>query len=200
MALDATPGAATADSYCTLAEANDYHASRLFVTSWTLATEPVKEAALQEACRLLDSSFDWTGGAASAAQALCWPRVGMASITKFPILNTVVPLALKNAQAEFARQLIDGDRTADDDAVKNNLTDLKAGSGSVSLSFRNTESGASLAMRDADVRRKGPDFDYLAKWIPDAVRNLLVKSWYQQALISQPLIFSALGGPGGHRR
>jgi hypothetical protein len=193
MALDATPGGAAANSYCSLTEANAYHASRLFVASWTAATDAVKEAALQEACRLLDSSFDWTGGAASATQALCWPRVGMVSLNKFAIPTTTIPAQLKNAQAEFARQLIDGDRTADNDAVKNELTSVKAGS--VALSFRDTEGGSTVETKDGDIRRKGPDFDYLAKWIPDAVRNLLVKSWYQQPVITQGLVFQSLGGP-----
>jgi hypothetical protein len=194
----ATPGGATANSYCTLDEADAYHETRLFVGSWTGAGDDTKTAALLEAARRLDASFDWTGSAATRAQVLCWPRIGMASRNAFPIDPTVIPQPIKDAQAEFARQLIARDRLADNDAQKFGITDFKAGP--VGLTFKDPEAGSDVPSKDADVRRRGPDFDYLAKWVPDAVRNLLVKSWYKQPLVSQPLIFEAIGGPARGRR
>ncbi len=199
MPLDPTPGGASANSYCSLAEANDYSSTRLFVDAWNAADDPTKTAALIEAARLLDSSFEWTGRASTPTQAMGWPRIGMASRNKFPIDPSVIPQPLKDAQSEFARQLIVADRTADNGAVKSEL--LQVGAGSARVNFRDTEAGSTVEMKDAAVRRKGPDLDYLAKWIPDAVRNLLVKTWYVQSLVSNPLIFNAIGGPDhGHDR
>jgi hypothetical protein len=101
-------------------------------------------------------------------QYMSWPRIGMFSKNKFLIDSTVIPQQLKEAQAEFARQLIDADRTADNDAFKGGVKGLTVGP--VSLEFRDPEGGSSPEEKDADVRRQGPDFDYLAAWIPDAVR------------------------------
>lgn len=192
MPLTPTPGAADANSYCTLAEANDYNDSRLFTTSWSNADDTAKTAALLEAARLLDSSFDWTGHAADGTQYMAWPRTGMFSKNSYLIASTVIPQQLKEAQAEFARQLIDGDRTADNDAQKAGLKGLTVGP--VSMQFHDSEGGTSPEDKDADVRRQGPDFDYLGRWIPDAVRNLLVKSWYKTATVTQPIVFQAFGG------
>lgn len=192
MPLNPTPGASDANSYCSVEEADAYNASRLFASTWSAADETTKTAALLEAARLLDSSFDWTGRAADETQYMAWPRTGMFSKNKFLIDPTTIPQQLKEAQAEFARQLIDGDRTADNDAFKAGLEGLTAGP--VTLKFRVPDGGSSPTDKDADVRRQGPDFDYLASWIPDAVRNLLVKTWYRTATVTQPLVFAAFGG------
>ena len=189
--IDATPGGAAANSYCTVVEADAYHETRLFASTWTTALAATKIAALIEAARRLDSSFRWTGAAAGTTQALCWPRTGMYSRTGQLIVSTVIPTPLKEAQAEFARQLIAADRFADNDAQKMGLTDL--GVGSVRLTFKDPEAGTDVSSKDADVRRRGPDFDYLAKGIPDAVRNLLVSTWYRTSTVSNPLVFEAFG-------
>lgn len=192
MPLVPTPGAADANTYCTLDEADAYNASRLNTESWTTADTPTKTAALLAAARLLDSSFDWTGAAVTETQYMSWPRTGMFSKNKFLIPNTVIPQQLKEAQAEFARQLVDDDRTSDNDAFKAGLKGLTVGP--VSMQFRDPEGGVSPTDKDADVRRQGPDFDYLAKAVPDAARNLLVKTWYRTGSVTGSLLFMAGGG------
>jgi hypothetical protein len=68
-----------------------------------------------------------------------------------------VPQALKDATAEFARQLMVTDRTADNDVEAQGISSLSAGP--VSLAFKDT---------------------IYPKVVPDAVMNLLVPTWYKQ--------------------
>ena len=190
MALNATPGAATADSYATLAEANAYNAAHSFSEAW-VGTDAQKEAALKHAARLLDSSFNWTGSPVDAVQALTWPRNSMVSRNGFAIDNTVVPQALKDAQSEWARQLLADDITADSEADKEGLTRLKIGP--IEMGFRDSVKGSdSVELRDADLIRRNQEFDYLWKAVPSAVRNLLPSSWYRTAIISRPLLIEAM--------
>lgn len=183
MAVDATVGGANADTYATVAEADAYHAARLHATSWSGATTPTKEAALKEACRLLDAAFPWTGAAVASTQALCWPRSGMSDRNGFAIATTVIPKALKDAQAEFARQLIDADRAADNDAEKQGLTSVKAGP--VALTFRD-----SSVKSDEDLRAQ--EVGAINRIVPDAVRLLLVTSWYTQPTTQQVAVFEMI--------
>jgi len=162
VALIVTPGAVDADSYATVAEADAYHATHLYASDWTSAVTATKEKALQMAARLLDGMPGaWTGAAAASDQALRWPRTGMLNIDGFSIDETEVPVRLKNAQAEFARQLIAGDRTGDNSIVAQGITSLTAGP--VSLSFKETLDRLSA----------------LYAVVPDAVRMLLVPSWLE---------------------
>lgn len=187
MALVTTPGAANADSYATVAEATTYNASRPFSTAWTGA-DSVKEAALKEAARLLDAAFAWTGAAVDAVQALTWPRSGMLTRNGFAIPLTTIPQALKDAQSEFARQLLEADRTADDDAQKLNVAGVKAGS--VEVKFKQLSGQADpFAVLDAEAIRMGRAFDYLSRAVPDAVRMLLVPSWYSEAAVTRSSFF-----------
>src|SRR5438046_7448880 len=112
----ATPGAADANSYCSLAEANTYHDSHPYASAWTgAASDDARNRALVTATRLLDEHIEWDGYAASATQALGWPRSGMVDRNENAIDSSTIPQTLKNAVAEFARQIIAADRTAESD-------------------------------------------------------------------------------------
>jgi hypothetical protein len=183
----ATPASATANSYCTKAEADTYFSERLSLTTpWEDADTP--EAALIMASRLLDGFFTWTGDAATqrqssrlpryafftwtgapstAEQALCWPRQGMYSRNGYLIASGEIPNALKNATAELAGQLLIADRTVDNDIEAMGITSLKAGP--VSLSFKDMVEN---------------------KVMPDAVLLLLVPSWYVKNAV--PSLFEML--------
>jgi len=180
MALIVTPGAANADSYASLIEATAYDAAYrggIFDTIWTTSTDAKREAALRSAAHYLDASFVWTGTPVDAVQALVWPRNGMLSRNGFAIGNTVIPQELKNAQSEFARQLLAADRAADDDVARMNLQSL--GVGSVSLSFKKADNDENaLALRSQA-------FAYLSNVIPDAVRSWLVPSWFETKLLPE---------------
>ena len=173
--ITATPGAANANSYLTVAEADAYHESHLYSEVWDDADADQKIKALIMATRLLDAFYSWsgssltqrqssrlpayayytwTGDAADGTQGLCWPRTGMVNRNGYDIPETEIPQALKEATAEFAKQLIVSDRTADNDIDVQGITSVKAGS--VSLTFKD--------MIESKV-------------IPDAVQWLLVPSW-----------------------
>lgn len=155
MALIATPGAADANSYVTLAEYNAYLLARLHVPAAASgATDAQKEAALIMATRTLDAMQCFTGAAATSTQALKWPRTGMVNKNGFPIADNVIPQELKDATSELAMQLAVSDITLDNDAAIQGLTKVKAGP--VELGFKDS----------IDVRG-----------LPSAVTNLLPSSW-----------------------
>ena len=132
--LDTTIGGASANAYCTLAEAATYHESHPYATVWEDAIDDERNRAIVTATRLLDQHIGWFGWVVNSVQARQWPRVGC--ITRggaYPVLSTVVPEDVKRATAELARQLLASDRTADSDVETQGLTSLTAGS--VAMTF-----------------------------------------------------------------
>lgn len=190
MALVTTSGAADANSYATAADLAAYVLTRPFVPAWyATGTDATKEAALRMAARLLDSLFDWTGSAVDATQALTWPRNGMFTRNGFAIETTTIPTALKEAQCEFALMLAAGDRLADNDALKQGITSVKAGS--VAVTFKDTDESSSEAV-DNRIRLLEQDMQWASNTVPDAVRQLLVPSWFIANTLKRPLFFEAL--------
>lgn len=190
LVLVETPGAADANTYATLLEALAYNESRPHADSWIASgvTDGMRAAALVEAARLMDVAFQWTGAATSPdVQNLAWPRIGMKNQNGGAIADTVIPQRLKDAQAEFARQLLDADRTADLDQEKQKLTSLAVGS--IHLGFESS-SGSNLSTMAAKQRMQGdPTLQYLSGLIPDAVRQILVPSWYRRETVQRSIIF-----------
>jgi len=161
-----TPGASDANSYATLAEADSYHEGHLYASAWALAASGEKIIALIMSTRLLDAMPGaWTGSASLETQALGWPRSGMLSRNGYAIASGTIPVDLKNAEAEFARQLIGSDLTETNAIVAQGISSLSAGP--VSLSFQQSEEQY-LALRQKDSQNA---------IIPDVVRLLLVPSW-----------------------
>lgn len=193
MALDTTPGSATGNSFATVAEFKTYRDSRLPAVAWaTSAADPVIEVALIAAGRLMNSMFDWTGTAVDSIQAMTWPRIGMASRNGFSIPTTGAasyPQALKDAQCEFALQLGVSDRLGDNDAMKQGITSVKAGS--VAVTFKDITENTNESV-DMLIRRLGSEFNYVSKTVPDAVRQLLVDSWFNQPSIFRPILFGSM--------
>lgn len=198
--LDPTPGSPSANTYADLDEFNAYSASRFPQVAWfATATDDQKSSALIAACRELNACFQWTGRAVDGVQALSWPRAAMLSRQGYPIPlsgPTSIPIDLKNAQCEFALQLLAGDRLSDNVPLHKGITSIKAGS--VALSFsdvvgRHQDPQAA----DVTVRKAQSDLNYVSDVVPDEVRRLLVDSWFIQNLVSLPLIFDAFGGPEG---
>lgn len=112
MALVVTPGAVNANSYCSVDEADAYHATRGHNDEWVASSPEDKEKFLRWATRLMDQE-DWRGVRNSLNQVLRWPRGGVTDQDGYIILNTIVPDWLKNAQAELAFHLLRDDRTED---------------------------------------------------------------------------------------
>ena len=118
--IDATPGGDSANSYCSVEEAQEYHDSRLNSTTWDTASPDLQARALITATRLLDEHMEWLGAPTTYEQALCWPRIAALDTEGYlydhlgrEIEIDEIPSKLKQATAEFARFLLEGDRTAD---------------------------------------------------------------------------------------
>lgn len=181
MPLEPTPGAPDADTYADLDEFDAYATSRVPSLEWYVtATDPQKEAALVGSARLLDSYLVWTGLASSGTQSMAWPRVGMYNRNGFAIPTDEIPAALKNAQSEWALQLGAGDLLSDNDAAKKNVKRVKAGS--VEVEFQDTDV-SSTDLVDAALQQLAPEL--LWTKVPDAVRALLVPSWYVRDTLSR---------------
>ncbi len=158
--LNATVGGAWSNTYATLGEAEQYHEDRVASgTAWTATSteEGAKTKALLMATLLLDRAFEWSGHAVDRNQALQWPRTGMLKPTGFEhVASTEIPVQIKNAQAEYARQLLaDLGRTDDSDIETKGITRIKAGP--VELEFKDS---------------------VFAKAVPDLVVLLIPEHWY----------------------
>lgn len=125
--LDTTIGGASANSYISIANADTYHDSHITHDTWDEAESDDKCRALQTATRLLDEWYDWCGVVCTSSQALLWPRVGATGPNGYLLDSDAIPVAIANATAELARQLLDEDRTKDSDIERYGLKSLKAG-------------------------------------------------------------------------
>jgi len=154
--LVATPGSASANTYVLLTEADQYQLDRPPVgTVWTSATDDQKNAAILWATILMDRLWEWNGFPTNSTQALLWPRQGMLKLNGWEFVSdNVIPNELKQATAEYARQLLVSDRTGDSDIETLGITSVRAGS--VSVTFKDS---------------------VIAKTVPDAVFNLIPNSW-----------------------
>ena len=126
MPFDATAGAATANSYASVAEADAYLAVRGDTSTWTALTTGEKESKLQWAAIYIDT-LTFKGTRSTSTQALQWPRIGVWDRDGFEVDG--IPQALKNAQAEMAFQLIANDWTQGLGPVTNETLSV----GSISL-------------------------------------------------------------------
>jgi hypothetical protein len=103
----------------------------------------------------MDEHIDWTGAPSDVTQVLNWPRIGMWDGNGNAMDSDSIPNNVRDATAEFARQIIAANRMADDAVSTKGITNLTAGP--VALTF----SG-----------RKG------AKVVPDAVYYMLQDGWF----------------------
>lgn len=154
--LVTTPGAADANAYCTLAFANQYHEDRPAVgTTWALASDDRKNAAILWATTLMDSLWDWKGWPTDALQALLWPRQGMIKLNNWDYVDIhTIPVELQRATAEYARQLLASDLAGNSDIETFGVTSLKAGP--VAFTFKDS---------------------VVAKPVPDTVFTLIPPMW-----------------------
>lgn len=154
--LVSTAGASNANTYCTRSDANQYDDDNpQSGTTWSSASNDQKDQALLMATRLLDEHVDWTGAASDSVQRLNWPRTGMWDRNGYGLDSDAIPDGLRDATAEFARQVLAEDRTADDAVSIKGIVGLKAGPVDLSFSGRGKP-----------------------KVIPDAVFFLLTPSWF----------------------
>lgn len=148
MAITATPGAADADVFLTLAEADAYHSEDQIHTNatWSARTDAEKEAALKLATRVL-TGLDYVGYRGTASQALAWPRLG-ATVDGRLISSAVVPAEVKWATAELAEWMAAGDRSAPSPGNKIGMVKV----GEIEIDFRRSAGGILQDLPDTVVR------------------------------------------------
>lgn len=116
MSINATAKSATADVWGTLAEADAYHANRLFNSEWTDATDATKETALKWSSSLLNL-LNWKGLPTDSDQAQSQPRTSLTDRDNYAIDPDVVYEDMKNACFEYAWVLIKADTTKEADTT-----------------------------------------------------------------------------------
>ena len=114
MPLDSTLGAATAESLCSVAEADAYHAAR-GAAAWAVLSEAVREQCLRRATDYMGQAYAaaWQGARVDAVQALDWPRSGVeahgialdAATLPGPVRDACAVLALKANAGPLAPDL-----------------------------------------------------------------------------------------------
>ena len=96
-------GKANAVSYISAADATTYFAARGDEV-WAEQEPSTQEAALVRATAALDSWLRgrWLGTKKTQAQSLAWPRTGVVDEEGYTILDTTIPVQLKQATCEVA--------------------------------------------------------------------------------------------------
>ena len=149
MALDATLGGASANSYVTVAEADAYFATSFGRTAWGSASAANKEIVLIESTRLLDLLVSWKGYVKSDTQALRWPRTHVPNIDGRYISDSIVPKDVKNAVFELAYSLLSNGGFQ---ASENELAKVKVGPVSIDFSDTVKSNGLPKMVRDMIAR------------------------------------------------
>lgn len=181
--LDDTVAGPDANTWADLDYYKGYLETRVPAPSWLAAAlsgdlDDQLAVDLIQSGRLFNIMFVWTGIASTSGQAMTWPRKNMYTVNGFPIPENVNPNALKDAQCEYGVQLRGvgakpADLLSDNIATKKNVKRVKASS--VEVEFQDTDV-SSLDLVDASIQQLTPEL--LWTRVPDAVRALLVPSWY----------------------
>jgi hypothetical protein len=120
LTVETGAGLANAESYCTVAFADQYHADRAN-DAWAALTTAQKEAYLRRATEYMLAVFRtrWKGERASATQALDWPRLDVV-VDNFAVAADYVPIEVQKACALLALKAKDGELDPDvrDAAIK----------------------------------------------------------------------------------
>lgn len=109
-----------AESYCSVAAADAYHAAR-GNTLWAPLTTAEKEQALRRATDYMAVyASRWKGTRTNSTQALDWPRYGVVA-NGYDLASDVVPVPVANACAELAFRGAKGDLAPDLGAQKQSV-------------------------------------------------------------------------------
>ena len=105
--LDATPGAPTANAYCTVDYASTVLTMRLDTDAWDEAPPEDQATALQWATRLIDEQVGWYGVPTYPDQALALPQVGLVDQWGRAVASDVIPGPVQQATALYALGLLE---------------------------------------------------------------------------------------------
>jgi len=112
-----------ADSYQTAATLRTYFTNKGTTLNITTYTDPILEAGLREATKMLELRYTWLGTLTSTTQPLTWPRTSMTDHRHIAVAVDAIPSALIEAQAEIAKL------SADEIIAGRSMTYNTAGSG-----------------------------------------------------------------------
>ena len=102
--VTATVDSASANSYLTVAQADDFANLYLGTLNWSSATTDNKGRSLIMATRYLDE-LKWIGEKASTTQALLWPRTE-AECGDWSFTSSEIPQPIKQATFDLAEYLL----------------------------------------------------------------------------------------------
>lgn len=117
MAIDATVGGASANSYVTIAEADAYFEARANSSLWSPLTDAEKEPYLVTAARRNDTEA-YRGAKTEQAQALQFPRTNIIDEDGRSVDDDVIPDRVKRAQMEAAYAILEGSLTLKDSGLE----------------------------------------------------------------------------------
>lgn len=154
LVVETGEGLPDSNSYATVEEGDAYHAQHLYALPWTNASPENRAIALQMATHVLEAAVLWNGQRKTDTQALGWPRnyapqpgTRMATMTLASLWphrfwawwpNDSIPVELKNATIEMARELLKKDRT-DLDTEKRGVKSVGLGQGAIQISLDATD-------------------------------------------------------------
>lgn len=117
MALISEAGASNAESYCSVAFADQYHLARGRELAWVDKDKEIKEQALRIATDFMLHQYRtrWIGVRATTTQALDWPRLGAVKPDSPAYYsNTDIPVEVQKACAELAFKALSGPLVRDE--------------------------------------------------------------------------------------
>lgn len=104
--LEDGTGLTAANSYVSLAEADDYFAVDPNATAYLALIDADQEKYLAWASRVLDARTTWAGYKKVETSGLRWPRVGVYDRDRIAVEDDIVPKPVKDATCELARFLM----------------------------------------------------------------------------------------------
>jgi len=134
--LETGAGLSNSNAYAGVAEANAYFADHGAPAAWSSSSDPQKESALQLGSQYLDAvyHYGWKGDKRLSTQALDWPRVNVTDENGWPIASDIVPQRLKDACAELALRVRQGDTLLPDQSSPGTLGSKSVTVGPISIS------------------------------------------------------------------
>ena len=146
--ITATLSSATANSYVTLAEANDYFETVPDSSTWTNKTDDQKNRSLIAATRWIDSLV-YYGDRCDNAQALKFPRNNY-KVDDVELSCTIIPNNIKYAQYELARALAnDTGAITGTTGTEGNISEFKLGD--IQLKYNTDSQGVGSVNNIFDV-------------------------------------------------
>jgi hypothetical protein len=104
-------GKTNADSYLSITDADTYNTNHSASALWIAASEAAKEKALRLATQYLDVRYgnSWKSFRTNENQSLNWPRAYVQDNDGYYFDSNEIPKKLKDAAAELALRVINGD-------------------------------------------------------------------------------------------